>query len=214
MIKHKGIINTTGQRIILLFNRVPDDANSCLVLEYDRLTDAYKQNIVTLLESERGQQVPEFYMALSEMSFGDGLPMLNTLHQRGYITKAAIKDVILMPDNATRLPLEVLLQVQEQDAVVNDSLVNEAIVTTDMAKHEELAPAQSNEDIAKSLLESAKLLEHEANKKKEQAYVLCPSLRPSKGRPALSKDEKSKKRVERNRMRREKYAEQKAKESA
>lgn len=207
MIKHKGILGPTGQRIILLFEKIPDDPTHCLVLEYDRLTDAYRQNILTLLESPRGQEVPEFYMALTEMSFGDGMPMLNTLHQRGYITKAAVKDVILMPNNSTKLPLDVLLQVKSEGEVKLEEDINDAIITADLQKHEELKPSISNKELAEQLLSSAKMLESQANKKKEEAYVLCPELRPSAGRPKLTKSEKDKRRVERNRMRRERYAE-------
>lgn len=209
-LRHKGVLDKSGQRIVLVFNKLPEDPENCLVIEYDRLTDAYRQNIMTILESENGQKVPEFYMALEGISFGDGQPILNALHNMGLMRKVPVKDVVLTPNNSTRLPLEVLLQVLDEDAT--PELINEAIITADnIGKHDEIKPEQTNEELARSLLESAKSLELEVNRKKEQAYVLCPSMRPQPGRPKLAKADKDKRRVERNRMRRERYAEQMAK---
>jgi hypothetical protein len=205
-LRHKGVLDKGGQRIVLVFNKLPEDPENCLVIEYDRLTDAYRQNLMTILESENGQKVPEFYMALEGISFGDGQPILNALHNMGLMRKVPVKEVVLTPNNQTRLPLEVLLQVLDEDAP--PELINEAIITAEtIGKHDEIKLEQSNEEIALGLLATAKSLELDASKKKEQAYVLCPSMRPQAGRPKLAKTDKEKRRVERNRMRRERYAE-------
>lgn len=211
MTKHIGRVKSSGQRMALLFREVPDDTEFCLLVEYDRLPEGYKQNMLTILNSDVAQAKEELYQALEGMGFGDGLPILETLHKKGFINKVKIDDVILTPTPQQQLSLRELNSylaknapqpVEQYDSIIEPSKVQEAILRS--------PEPQTKVEMAKGLMEKARSLEKQAKELKEQAYVLNSKLRPSAGRPALNKDERTKRREARNRARRERYAQEKA----
>jgi hypothetical protein len=195
MTKHIGRVQSTGQRIILLFKNVPNEDGHCLLVEYDRLPDMYKDNLLTILNKPEGQAVDEFYKILENRTFGDGKPVLQTLHQIGQIRKYPHDAVTLTPNNSTNLKLSDLIAYEASSVPSTvETEVNTAILEQ-----------KDDKTLAESLIAQAKEFDHQAEALRERAYVICPELRPQRGRPTLTSDERKKRQRERNRVRREKY---------
>lgn len=195
--KHLGRIQATGQRVIVLFKRVPNEDGTCLVVEYDRLPDMYKDNLLTILHQAESQASDEFQKVLQNRLFGDGEPILLTLHKHGHIKKYPHSDVTLVLNNATNLKMSELIA-YENTQINTEAQVEQAVNTAIIEETHDKA-------FAESLLVQAKQLEKQADALKERAYVICEDLRPSRGRPSLTSEERKQKRKERNRVRREKY---------
>ena len=203
--KHTGVLKSTSQRVAVIYRFLPEEKNNCLIVEYDRLPDMYKDNLFTILKTDESVKTNDLYTVLHARSFGDGQNCLMALHSMGYIKKVPVEDVTLHLENNQILKLSDLnsfLESVDKTETVTDDQVEQQLITPN---------DKTSRELAEELITQANLMEKEASKKKEQAYVLCPELRPSKGRPRMTLDEKRTKRKERNRVRREQYAEKKTK---
>lgn len=85
--KHLGKISNLGTRVMVIFRELPDDSEYCLVTEYERLPDFYKDNLEAVISSREAQGAQDLSQILTRTMFGDGEQMLNKLHQMGYLTK-------------------------------------------------------------------------------------------------------------------------------
>lgn len=191
--RHIGKLNNTGTRVAIVFRTVPDDPTQCLVVETDRLPDLYHDNMMTIIDSKEAQDTVNLYEVLGRRSFGDGQQCLNLLHTKGYLRKMAVTDVTLFPMPNISLPLADANR--EIDGVTNDAAMdNDAI-----AEVERVVPELSDDPKhqAETLIVQARLLEEEARSKREKAYIICPAIKPGRGRPELTDTEKELKKVER-----------------
>lgn len=205
VLKHTGIFTPTSQRVVVIMRKLQDDPLYALVVEYDRLSEMYRENLFTVLKSDQAAKTNDFYTVLDNRSFGDGQPILTALHRGGHIKKVLITQVTLsLPDN------QVLNLKDFNDYMDGIETTQEAEITEIMVSPE---PELKGKALAKQLLAEAKALDKQADEKKEKAYVICPELRPTRGRPENTIDEKRAKRMERNRIRRERYAEAKAQQA-
>lgn len=187
--RHVGKITNTGIRIVVIYRKLPDDPTSCLVVESDRLPDFYHDNLMTILNSKEGQAAREFYEVLHRRKFGDGTNCLQTLHTKGYMKKMRVADVTLYP--APNYPLTLLAANNEMDGT---SLTENGVDEKATSSASRL-PVPGDE--VSSLIKQAELLEEDAVRLREQAYTLNPSLRPKKGRPAMTAEDKAQAKAER-----------------
>lgn len=202
VLKHTGVFTPTSQRVIVIFRKLQDDPDYALVVEYDRLPDMYRENLFTVLKCDQSSKTNDFYTVLDNRSFGDGQPILSALHHGGHIKKVLTTNVVLsLPDNQV-LGLKDFNDYMDGEEAQKDAAINEALIAPE--------PELKGKALAKQLIAEAKLLDKQSDEKKEKAYVICPELRPTRGRPENTIDEKRAKRMERNRIRRERYAESKA----
>lgn len=201
LIRHVGKINNTGARVVVVFRKLPDDDSSCLIVETDRLPDSYHQNLMTIVNSADSQQTVDLYNVLARRTFGDGSNVLNTLHSGNFLRKVPTSLVTLYPYPNVALPLT--------DANV---AIDGTTATSTLEEVIEEIPVMlgTPKDQATSKLQVAAGLEQEMEKLREEAYVLCPELRPNKGRPKLSEEEAEAAKNKRNEKRREKYQATKA----
>lgn len=176
LIRHVGKINRLGTRVIVVFRKLPDDPEHCLVIESDSLPDMYQQNLSTVILSRDAQSTTELYNVLSKNKFADGSIMLQALHEKRYLKKYPVKEVTLYPRTNVPLPLEIANQ--EIDGIKPDVL-----------KETKLNEDKSDLDKAKSFLMQASYHEAECHRLRELAYQLAPELKPTSGRPAKERSE-------------------------
>jgi len=201
--KHAGQLSNTGVRVAVVFRKLPNDENNCLVVETERLPDSYHDYIIQCLNSREASETNEFYEVLNRRTFPDGLNCLTALHQRGFLRKEPVSNITMYP-----LPGQAV-----QLALINatiDKKVDEYMAKQKMAETAKPNPAdlvakimQDPVAIAKGLIAQAELLETDAAAKREEAYALDPDSRPGRGRPTLSDDIKAEKLEERKDKRRE-----------
>lgn len=187
--RHVGI-DHLGNKLVVVFREIPDDTDHCLVVESSTLPDIYHDNLMNVVESQESQQTVNLYDVLNRRVFGDGQPMLQTLHVRGLLKKMPVDKVSLVPMPNRKLPL------REANAAINGTEISTSPVEQESKPAPVVAPVEkreltSEEQVraeAENLIAQARLMESDAKSKREQAYALCPDLklggRPSKKQQA------------------------------
>lgn len=200
--KHAGVLGNTGVRVAVVFRKLPNDENNCLIVETERLPDSYHDYLIQCLNSRESTETNDFYEILNRRTFPDGLNCLTALHQRGFLRKEPVTNITMLPLPGQSVPL----------ALINATIDKK--VDEYMAKQQNAVVAPSVADIvdsvmvdpvavAKGLIIQAELLEKDAAAKREEAYSLDPESRPGRGRPALPEDAKAAALEERKIKRRE-----------
>lgn len=128
--KHVGKMKNNSARIAVVFRTVPNEPNNALVVGTHGLPDAYHDALMSLIESDAGQQANELADILATRRFPDGEVMLNWLHNRGHIKKVPTNLVLLTPNSQTQIPLnEVNAELSKLKGT--EELVSEEIATTE-----------------------------------------------------------------------------------
>lgn len=183
MVKHVGVVENTGTRCVVVFREVPGEPDNCLVVGSDTLPDVYHEGIMKLVESDEGQQSGDIGELMSRRYFADGKNMLETLHNSKLLQKLPSRLVMLTPNRGTAIKLS------EVNKLVRDQASSKP-QTTEIVNEPAI-----EQDTAKQMLNRAEVLEAqvaqmqaEAQRLKEDAYSLDPSLRQvRRGRPPKQK---------------------------
>jgi len=190
IVKHIGRSAGTGQRLSVVFLRLPDDTDNALVVYSDALPDRYHDEFMAAVESPEGQSSRELYEVLSRKVFFHGKPMLDTLHSEGKLVKVPTSTVIMTPTTNMDIPLDDLLS--QMDGIESGNQ-QEPIVANDTATIDPGQPVKDNVDmsvgddakmIAQNLLQQAVLLEQDALRKRAEAVQYDPSLAEKAEKPA------------------------------
>lgn len=219
--KHAGQLSNTGVRVAVVFRKLPNDENSCLIVETERLPDSYHDYVIQCLNSREALETNEFYEVLNRRTFPDGLNCLTALHQRGYLRKEPVSNITMYPLPGQAVPLALINatidkkideykakeanippKVEDTRTPAEKQAAAEALAAKMMG---EVPPTDTINLVAKAkvLLTEAELLEAKANSKREEAYALAPELKPGRGRPPTPEEEKAQKLEERKAKRRE-----------
>lgn len=202
--RHTGT-NHLGSKVVIVFRELPDDPNSCLVVESQTLNEMYHDQLMRVLESSEAQSELDLYTVLQRRNFGDGQVMLNALHGRGLLKKMPVEKITVspMPNRTAPLsevnkairenkmtPQEKQARAAQEKATAESAPVTEPVV--DGEQKPEQPPVGSDEQkrsLAETKLLTARMMEDDAKKLRDEAYQLDPSLKKG-GRP--SKDQKKK----------------------
>ena len=202
-IKHVGQIVNTQKRCVVVFRELPDDPNSCLVVDTDALPDWMHDDVINASESPGAQASANFYEYAQRTVMADGSNMLQALHKSGRLMKTPTDNVKMTPNSAVAIGLTELNNIiREQtggtpvvtpdnsqvgmagkdvsETVTESNIVEDTTPTTE--------EAMDPQDLAKSLLAQAKTFEQEAKALKTQAYELAPNLKPGPKKTAAKAD--------------------------
>lgn len=201
--KHMGQLANTGVRVAVVFRKIPNDENNCLIVETERLPDSYHDYVIQCLNSREAAETNDFFEVLNRRTFPDGTNCLTSLHQRAFLRKEPVSNVTMLPLPGHAVPLALI------NATI-DKKVDEYKANTAKAAQADIAdvvksvmPKGDPVALAKGLILQAELLEADANAKREEAYALDPESRPGRGRPSLPVDIKAQKLEEQKEKRRE-----------
>jgi hypothetical protein len=104
--KHVGKMKNNSARVAVVFRTVPNEPNNALVVGTSGLPDAYHDALMSIIESEVGQQAHELADVLASRRFPDGEIMLQWLHTRGQLKKVPTSLVLMTPNTQTAIPLD------------------------------------------------------------------------------------------------------------
>jgi len=193
MYRHTGQLNNTGKNVVVVFMQLPEDPAHALVIDTDALPDMYNEALRKVVESTEGQQAKNLADVLARRPSPDGssTSMLVKFHQSNRLQKTPVTNVTMVPRRGVRWPLtDVITAMSSQETVPQgfDDLDPEtkAMVAADLKKFNVHAVNSENENTgatraqAANLLEMARMLELDAHSKREQAYRIDPSLKPTK----------------------------------
>jgi hypothetical protein len=106
--KHIGKMKNNSARVVIVYRTLPGDPYSALVVGSQGLVDFHHDSLMSILESDSGQQANELADILAVRRFPDGNNMLEYLHTNGHLKKVATNMVIVMPNTTTNIPLDEL----------------------------------------------------------------------------------------------------------
>jgi len=141
--KHVGKMKNNSARIAVVYRTLPGDPQSALVVGTNGLTDAYHDSLMSLIDSDAGQQANELADVLAVRRFPDGTVMLQYMHANGHLKKVPTKLVLMTPNSQTSTPLDELNNIiAEQKGVKLEDLA-----VTDGSVKEESKPVLKEEII-------------------------------------------------------------------
>ena len=187
MTKHIGRHKGTGQRLSVVFMRLPEDKDHALVVYSDQLPDKYHDDFMTAIESPECQSANVLYEGLQRKVFWHGNPMLDTLHKEGFLKKVPTSAVVMQPTPQQQVALDDILAQMDKIESGAPTPVEGNVETNSGERVQEQVNQSLGEDnkaIAQNLLQQAVLLEKEAEKKREEAVKYDPSLTEKAMQPA------------------------------
>jgi hypothetical protein len=121
--KHIGKLKTNSAKVIVVYRTLPNDPHHALVVGTQGLPDIYHDSLMSVLESDQGQQANELADVLAVRKFPDGTVMLGYLHSNGHLSKISTKLITMTPNNQTFIPLDELNQlIADQKGVLLEDL--------------------------------------------------------------------------------------------
>lgn len=182
--KHVGKMKNNGAKVVVVYRTLPGDAFHALVVGTGSLQESYHDSLMTLLQSDSGQQANELADILSVRRFPDGSNMLAWLHSNGYLKKVPTDGVLMTPTTNTSVSLDQLNQlIAEQKGVSLDELAITDGVNPNPKTRKDAIPEpektavveESNEDLTPAQMRSkADKLFKEAQMLRKQADAIDP----------------------------------------
>jgi len=200
-IKHIGRFKETGRKVVVAYRTLPAESDYALVVQTEHLAPEQHDALITLVESNAGQNAYEFAEALARSRFPDGSVMLNSLHQTGRLSKVRTSDILMTPNLQASIDLAQLNQIiaEQRGISVNDLALGNSTNTTTVSSREvgsvnEVPPSRNDErfnvvedvvatnddpltdeDLAKKFRSDADRLSKEAAELRRQAEALVPT---------------------------------------
>lgn len=206
-IKHVGQLVNTQKRVVVVFRELPDEPNTCLVVDTDSLVDWMHDNVITAVESPGAQACANFYEYAERTVFTDGSNMLQTLHKRNLLQPVPTANVVMTPNNSVQLPLDELnaiIREQTDGAPVvapptdqlgmagqeQETLTESAAPEVPTIANPDPAAVEVNDvDLAQTMIAQADQFMAEAERLRAEAYELNPALKPKRGRKSKAQVE-------------------------
>ena len=200
MIKHVG--RHGDRKVVVVFRTVPDEEHMALVLYSESLPAMLHDEVMSVLESEIGQNAKELADALFRHTMADGNNCLTTIHRSSFMKKVPTNQIIVTPNAKSNIRLDELnkmlaeleagseaaKKMAEFDAergLADPSKKRQAAEqakTTSQSVNTSSGDVLSDADIAKQRLEQAARMEAEAKgllaeakRLKEEAQALTPA---------------------------------------
>lgn len=121
--KHIGKMKNNSARLAIAYRTIPGDPHSALVIGTQGLGDSYHDTLMSLIESDMGQQANELADILAVRKFPDGSVMLGYLHANGHLKKIPTNMILMTPDTQTQIPLDELNRlIADQKGISLDEL--------------------------------------------------------------------------------------------
>jgi hypothetical protein len=193
-LKHVGQIINTQRKCVVVFREVPNEEDSCLIVDTDALQDWMHDDIINAVQSAGAQASANFYEYAQRTVLTDGANMLQALHTRGLLRKQKTSNIMMTPNRSAQIRLD------ELNNIIREQTGGKASVTPPTDQMElagkqqtKTAPAPTapavtakadgvidDSALARTMLSQAEQFMAEAARLQEQAYEMDPSLKPTK----------------------------------
>jgi hypothetical protein len=196
--KHVGKMKNNSARVAVVYRTLPGDPLSALVVGTQGLVDSYHDTLMSILESDQGQQSNELADILAVRKFPDGNVMLGYLHNNGHLKKVPTNMVYMTPDSQTTLPLDQLnkLIADQKGIALEDLAVNDGSQksrNTKKVETVEIAQVTNTKEPEKSTFE---LTPAEMRSRADALYKEAAKLRKEADELDPPKSKKKTKKVE------------------
>lgn len=121
--KHVGKMKNNGAKVVVVFRTLPGDPLNALVVGTGSLGESYHDSLMSLVQSDSGQQSYELGEILSVRKFPDGNNMLSYFHSLGLLKKVPTNNVLMTPTPTASVQLDELNKIiAEQKGVSLEEL--------------------------------------------------------------------------------------------
>lgn len=174
--KHVGRIRNTDRRCVVVYMEIPGNEESALIVDTDALPERFHDALMDIIDSTEGQQTLHLHTLLARRILPDlGLDMLNALHTYGQLRPVPIDNIVMYPAPSSPVSLRTIVDYNRAQVAAPEEKV---VLENRILENQKMDSSEAQLDIARNILQQAQDLEDEANRKREQAYRLAPSLRP------------------------------------
>lgn len=177
IIRHCGVVRSTGSRVYVLWRQLENDPQHCLVVYRDSLPEVYAHPVERTIMGV-GQSGVELWDIMDKAGHLEGYPMLTALHKNGYIRKQNTADIDMHIGGNRKiclLDLNAEIAASQQPVEQKDGSVKD-FNPFDAVPHDNF-PEKAG--IVNRLLNEAVELEKRALENRERAYSLDPTTRPA-----------------------------------
>lgn len=177
-------MKNNSARVVVAYRTLPSDPHQALIVGTHGLNDAYHDSLMSVVESDSGQQSEELADILSVRKFPDGTNMLGWLHNYGHFKKVPTNMVLMTPNSQTAILLSELNQLiaDQKGVLLEDLAVKEdgAINKPQPRKKKEEVIVETPEMTAARLRSEADNLYKKAKELRAQAEQIVPTLKKNK----------------------------------
>jgi len=188
--KHVGKMKNNAARVAIVYRTIPGEPLSALVVGTSGLPDAYHDSLMSLLESDAGQQANELADVLSVRRFPDGDPMLGWLHNNGHLKKVPTNMVLMTQNAKSQIQLDELNKmiaeskgVDIEDLAITDGTQSSKKKSKPVAEEIVLPKDPETSNTPKSATEMRSLADKlfkDAQSLRKQADLLDPPKKKTK----------------------------------
>lgn len=204
MKKHIGKLKESGTTVVVVFMKLPDEPENCLVVDADSLSDQMRTELLNVINSEEGQNSRSIHDLLYRRMFRGGTSILEELHQTRSIMKRRTDEVIMMPDNYNQIPLNELNDAMSRVESKTDHMSDEQLQERKNTYKQRIEERETSEreQIGKNLImeaddldAQAQMMVSTAKQKREQAkdYLPQPKQQPKTNTKSTPNKRQSKK---------------------
>lgn len=182
IIKHCGVLSSTGSRVFVFFRQLEEEPDHCLYVFRDSLPDVYAHAVLGLVMGE-GQRSMDLSEVAHARGILDGGNMLTVLHKNGFLRKGKTSEVVMHVGGSQQIRLDHL----------NEQLANAAAPKQTVATVQKDSPFDSFDSTKKETFGSAivqQLVDQASNhyKKFEELKNRAVQLDPSASKAFPSSD--------------------------
>ena len=120
LLKHVGKYG--DKPCVVVFRELPDDSENALIVVSDTLEGQLHDDVMSVVDSQEGQESNSISDVLFRRRLSDGENMLEALHSRKKLTKVPVNMVTLTPLPNQSVPLEEVNQDILSVNPINDSM--------------------------------------------------------------------------------------------
>jgi len=200
------------RKVAVIFREVPGEPHMCLVTYTETLNQHIHDPLIRCIESDIGQSSENLADALNRSYTQDGRPILHVLHGEGQLKKVNTEQIVMTPAPNTRIKLNELNKMLDEMKLGEDAvkrmaeldksrgLQDPADVARRMRGPQANQPVVPSGDLlgdaslAKQRIEQAQKMEREAKgllaeaqRLKQEAQTLYPSLAPKPAKVSKAK---------------------------
>jgi hypothetical protein len=178
--KHVGKMKNNGAKIVIAYRTIPGDASSALVVGTNALMDSYHDSLMSLVDSDAGQQADELADIMAVRRFPDGSNMLQWVHANGHLKKVPTAGVLITPDNKTQVPLDELNNIiaQQKGVKLDDLAIKDGSNST-IATMPKTSEKKSEEVVVEDVKSDFNLTPAEMRSRADALYKEAAKLRKS-----------------------------------
>jgi hypothetical protein len=178
--KHVGKMKNNGAKIVIAYRTIPGDATSALVVGTNALMDSYHDSLMSLVDSDAGQQADELADIMAVRRFPDGSNMLQWVHANGHLKKVPTAGVLVTPDNKTQVPLDELNNIiaQQKGVKLDDLAIKDGSNST-IATMPKTSDKKTDDVVVEDVKSDFNLTPAEMRSRADALYKEAAKLRKS-----------------------------------